>query len=76
MPIVLLGFDERGKPRAGRFAGGQSALATKAAGPMGLTVCQVTPSLVEQRSFLPVGSPTGSPLVRESYVGIHAKVSA
>jgi hypothetical protein len=53
-PMVLLGFDERGKPRAARFAAAQSALATKA-NLMGLTVCLVTPNLTELAKKLPGG---------------------
>jgi hypothetical protein len=37
-PVIVLGFDEKSKPRAARFAAAQAVLATKAANLMGLTV--------------------------------------
>lgn len=54
-PIVLIGLDERGKPRAARFAAGHVSLATKAAGLMGLTVCPIGPNLLELVKKLPGG---------------------
>ena len=53
--IIVVGFDEKSKPRAARFAASQAALATKAANLMGLTVCPVTPALVELSKKLPGG---------------------
>jgi hypothetical protein len=46
-PVIVLGFDEKSKPRAARFAAAQAALATKAANFMGLAVCPITPSLAD-----------------------------
>jgi hypothetical protein len=53
--LILLGFDEAGKPRAARFAGAHSELATKAAGLMGLTVFPVTADVSELAKKLPAG---------------------
>src|SRR5215204_4153559 len=53
--VIVIGFDEKSKPRAARFAAGHAALATKAAGLMGLTVCPVTADLAELSKKLPGG---------------------
>ena len=45
--VIVLGFDEKSKPRAARFAAPQAALATKAANLMGLVVCPITPELAD-----------------------------
>jgi hypothetical protein len=54
-PVIVVGFDEKAKPRAARFAAAQAALATKAANLMGLTVCPITPTLAELSKKLPAG---------------------
>jgi hypothetical protein len=54
-PVIVLGLDEKSKPRAARFAAAHAALATKAANLMGLTVCPVTTELVELSKKLPGG---------------------
>ena len=53
--VIVLGYDEKSKPRAARFAAPQAALATKAANLMGLTVCPITTELVELSKKLPGG---------------------
>ena len=53
--VIVLGFDEKSKPRAARFAAPQAALATKAANLMGLVVCPITPALAELSKKLPGG---------------------
>ena len=55
LPIIVVGFDEKSKPRAARFAAAQAVLATKAANLMGLTVCPVTAELAELSKKLPAG---------------------
>jgi hypothetical protein len=54
-PVIVVGFDEKSKPRAARFAAAQAVLATKAANLMGLTVCPVTDELAELSKKLPAG---------------------
>jgi hypothetical protein len=54
-PVIVLGFDEKSKPRAARFAAPHAALATKAANLMGLTVCPITTELAELSKKLPGG---------------------
>jgi hypothetical protein len=54
-PVIVLGFDEKSKPRAARFAAAQAALATKAANLMGLAVCPITPALADLSKKLPSG---------------------
>ncbi len=53
--VVLIGFDDNGKPRAARFAGTQASQANKAAALMNLTVVTVTDPLREQALKLPAG---------------------
>jgi hypothetical protein len=53
--VIVIGLDEKAKPRAARFAAPQVALATKAADLMGLTVCPITTELVEMSKKLPGG---------------------
>jgi hypothetical protein len=53
--VIVLGFDEKSKPRAARFAAAQAALAKKAANLMGLTVCAITPALADLSKKLPAG---------------------
>ena len=53
--VIVIGFDEKSKPRAARFAASHAALATKAAGLMGLTVCPITPAVAELSKKLPGG---------------------
>jgi hypothetical protein len=54
-PVIVLGFDEKSKPRAARFAAAHAPLATKAANLMGLAVCAITPAVADLSKKLPAG---------------------
>jgi hypothetical protein len=54
--IIVFGLDQRGKPKAGRFAEQHAAVARKAALALKLAVCRVDrPTLVEIATRIPVG---------------------
>jgi hypothetical protein len=56
LELIVLGRDDDGKPRAGRFPGSQADLVTKAAKAMNLTVCKIDgAALVELAKKLPTG---------------------